>query len=277
MGAVEIDSMRNKWWRSSVIAFSALYLAAPVPYADDAGEGAGPDPAAILQAAASHLAATPGFSVSIRAGYDAVQESGQKIEFNELRRVVLQRPAKLRVDVEESNGNRSLVVFDGRELTTFEHSQNVYAKAPIAGDVDAAIRHFVGELHMRLPLAMLLTTTLPAELERRVQSLEYVEETNILGVPCDHLAARTAEVDFQVWIARGETPLIQRVVITYKNEPASPQFRAQFSDWNFSPGVSDQQFVFNPPADATRIQFLAQLLRTATAAPAAPAGSGDQP
>ena len=131
-----------------------------------------------------------------------MQASGQKIEFGDLRKVLVQRPHNLRLEIEQSDGDVSVVVFDGKELTAFDQSNNVYAKTPLEGDVDAAIIHFVRDLQMRLPLAMLLLSGLPAELDRRVQSLDYVEETEILGVLCDHLAGRTGDVDFQVWVAQ---------------------------------------------------------------------------
>jgi Predicted periplasmic protein (DUF2092) len=42
-------------------------------------------------------------------------------------------------------------------------------------------------------------------------------------------------VDFQLWIADGDQPLPLRAVLTYRREAGQPQFRAQFSDWNFEP------------------------------------------
>src|SRR5439155_816128 len=76
---------------------------------------------------------------------------------------------------------------------------NVYATAPQPGGVDQTIVHFVRDLGMKLPLAMLLVSQLPAELTERVQSVDYVEKTSIDGAPSHHLAARTDSVDFQVW------------------------------------------------------------------------------
>ena len=261
----------------ATLYFVAL-LALPVGAAERENEAALlPDASSILERAAAYLAGQSRFSVLIRDGYNVVQESGQKIEFGDLRNVLVQRPNNLRIEIERSDGDRSIMVFDGKELTAFHQTHNVYAKAPLEGDVDAAIIHFVGDLRMRLPLAMLLLTSLPSELERRVQSLEYVEESTILGRPCDHLAGRTQDVDFQVWVAHGDKPLIHRVVLTYKNETGAPQFRAQFSDWNFAPRVAKRKFAFTPPTGASQIQFLAHMIETARANTAAPAKTGDQP
>jgi hypothetical protein len=62
-----------------------------------------------------------------------------------------------------------------------------------------------------------------------------------------------------VWISQGDRPLPLRVVLTYKNTPGQPQFRAQFSDWNFDIKPADSLFAFTPPAGVNRIPFAATL------------------
>jgi multidrug resistance efflux pump len=57
-----------------------------------------------LNRMAGTLAQAQGFSVTIRAGYDIVQDTGQKITFGERRRFTLSRPDRLRIEVEESDG-----------------------------------------------------------------------------------------------------------------------------------------------------------------------------
>jgi len=195
----------------------------------------------------------------VHTSYDAVQPNGYKVEWNELRTVTLKRPDRLRVESERSDGARSLVLFDGKQITTFDESGNVYAQAQHPGTVDQAVYYFVHDLGMRLPLAIMLLDRLPAELQQRVQSVEYVEKTATLGVPADHIAAKTPTVDFQVWIAEGDQPLPMRVVLTYRNAPGQPQFRAQFSDWKLGINSSDNVFAFTPPAGAKKIPFAASL------------------
>ena len=236
-----------------------------------------PEAVAILQRAAHHLADAQRFSVSIRDGYDAVQASGQKIEFGDQREILVNRPNQLRVEVTRSDGLQSTVVFDGKALTAYDHANNVYARSAIAGDVDAAIRYFVRDLRMRMPLSMLMRSQFPTEIERRVRQLDYVEQTSILGVPSDHLAARGDDVDFQIWIAQGEQPLIQRVVLTYKLDKGAPQFWAEFSDWNFNPAVPASKFEFQPPANAKSIQFLADYVEANRPKPTGAAQTGEMP
>src|SRR3546814_15294593 len=91
----------------------------------------------------------------------------------------------------------------------------------------------VQDVGVRLPLAMLLVSTLPAELDRRIRSAAYVERNVLAGVPTDHVAVQAENVDFQVWVGAGAKPLLRRVVITYTTAEGAPQYRADFSHWNF--------------------------------------------
>ena len=221
---------------------------------------------AILMRMAEFIGAAPRFSVSVRGGYDAVQASGQKIEFGERRRITLSRPDRLRVEGERSDGAKTLTVITGKEIMLIDAASNVYATAPQPGGLDDTIVYFVRDLGMRLPLAMLLVSQLPAELKDRVRSIDYVEKTNIYGSASHHLAARTDTADFQVWVADGDQPLPQRIVITYRKAKGEPQFRAEFSDWNLAPAITDSTFVATPPDGAQKVAFAAQLPRVAVGA-----------
>jgi hypothetical protein len=143
----------------------------------------------------------------------------------------------------------------------FDEPAKVYAQASHPGGVDDAVVYFVHDLGMRLPLAVLLLSRLPAELQQRVQSVEYVEKTATLGPPAYHIVGRTATVDFQLWIAEGDRPLPLRAVLTYKDAPGQPQFRAQFSDWNLDIQPSDGLFTFTPPEGANKIPFAAAVAK----------------
>jgi hypothetical protein len=214
--------------------------------------------AAILKRMTEYLAGLSSFTVNFRDGYDVVQASGQKIEFGESRSVAVARPDRLRVEEVSSDGRRDFALFDGRTVTVYDGDAQVYAQAPQPGTLDDALVYFVRDLRMRMPLALLLTTRLPAELPARITALDYVEETDIWGTPADHVAGRTANVDFQFWISQGRQPLPLRVLITYRNEPGQPQFWANLSNWNTAPAIAKSSFEFAPPKGARKIDFAVQ-------------------
>jgi hypothetical protein len=212
----------------------------------------------VMKRMADYLSQAERFTVTIDTGFDAVQEFGQKIEFGEIRKVVLIRPDRLRVDAAKRDGSKSELIFDGKDITLYFAKENVYAIQARPGTVDQAVSYYINDLDMRMPLAELLSSNMGKDLSDKVVEAAYVEKSFIGGVPCDHVAFRGNQADLQLWVAQGAKPLPQRVVITYTRIDGRPQFWAQFSNWNLEPKVSDSMFVFNPPAGAAKIAFAPQ-------------------
>ncbi len=211
----------------------------------------------LLLGMADFMARAPAMSVTMRSGYDAIQADGQRIEFGERRRILMQRPDKIRVEVERSDGERGTVVFDGRWITAFKPAENVYARVEKPGTIDEALVYMVRDLRATLPLARMFTTGFPVDLDKRATSVTFVEECSLFDVPTVHVAVRTAGVDLQLWIAKGTEPLPRRVFVTYKDSPGEPQFRADLYDWSVPAKLEAAAFAFVPPAGAEQIKYLA--------------------
>jgi hypothetical protein len=71
---------------------------------------------AILKRMADFLSQTQRFSVTVDIGFDVVQDSGQKIEFGETRKIAVRRPDHARIDITKRDGATSGFIFDGRRL-----------------------------------------------------------------------------------------------------------------------------------------------------------------
>ncbi len=243
------------------ICVMALCLVIPLSFVT--GNVIAADTDQLLLSMAKKLAETKQYSVSMHMGYDVVQESGQKIEFSEIRKVTIDRPNHMRVDSEQSDGDISQFIFDGKAITLFSVTENVYAQTDLPGDLDSAIRHAVSKMGVRVPLARLLTTTFPAELEKLTVDVDYVEHNTLGTTPTDHIAGQSEDVDFQVWIAADLLP--RRIVMTYKNAPGQPQFWAEFSDWNLKPKITTETFAFTPPKGAEKILSLLPAIKAEAA------------
>ena len=271
----EFQMQKRRWYLASLVV-TLTVLTVPVLSAENQSSIQSPSELQampVLKNMSEYLAHAERFSVTIRDGCDVVQESEQKIEFGNLRIVTvsypdrLRRPDRLRIEVERSDGQKDLVIFDGKDMTIYTANDNIYATTARQGTLDQEIKYALDDLKIRMPLSLMFLSTLPGELDKLGVSAEYVETTTITDVPCDHLAVRTAGgVDFQVWIAQGAEPLPRRIVITYEDEHGQPQFSADLSNWNLAPDVSDALFAFTPPNGAERIQFLAEVRSAAATA-----------
>ena len=138
----------------------------------------------------------------------------------------MQRPNRLRVDTTKRNGQTSGVVFSGQEIAVFDVEEKVYATVAQPGTLDQTTNYFLNGLQMRLPLANLLLSNFSQIMQARIRHAYYIEEATIAGVASDHIAVVGYGADLQVWVAKGDQPLPQRVVISYWSAAGEPQFRA---------------------------------------------------
>jgi hypothetical protein len=72
------------------------------------------------------------------------------------------------------------------------------------------------------------------------------------GTTCQHYVFRQDDIDWQIWIQKGDYPLPRKVVITTKTDDARPQHSAEYQ-WDLAPSFNDAAFTFNPPKGALRV------------------------
>jgi len=76
----------------------------------------------------------------------------------------------------------------------------------------------------------------------------------IHGVECDHLAFRTREVDWQIWIAQGDRPYPCRYVVTSTKVAGAPQYSIDIWAWKTGAEVASDDFSFMVPTGATKLK-----------------------
>ncbi len=217
------------------------------------------DPRDYFERMAQFVSNAQEFQTTARIGFDVLQDWGQKIEFGERHRITIARPDRLRADILKSHGEKGVVLFDGHKITVYNATLNVFAQAQKAGSIDEVLVYFLRDLQMRLPLALMLKSDFPAEMDKRLEELVFVEVSAVTDVACVHLAGRTDEIDFEVWIPETGAPLPLRLTITYRDEEGYPKFWADFENWDMTPQINDMDFRFTPPEDAERIPFMVEI------------------
>lgn len=195
------------------------------------------------------------FSFTADVEYDVLQGNGQKLEFGGAHKVVVVRPDKLYSEVVSRDGTRKIFVFDGKDIYYADLAENVYATVPRPGDINQAVDYFTEDLDMPLPIGQVVSSDVGEMLKKEVYAGGFVEQDTVHGVLSEHLAFRTQNLDFQTWIASEGDPLQTRLVVDYKTFPSSPQYRADFKEWNFKPEVEDSLFVFKPADGMRKIEF----------------------
>lgn len=246
-------SLSVQWtmqWTLGAALAAALSLAATPATAQ--GAAPGDDARAILKRMTDYIASQQLIAARYDSSIEAVTTQGQKISFNSTGRIVLQRPDKLRVsrlggysDVE--------MIFDGNTLSVFGRGRNAYTQISAPGTVENLFDKIRERSDLALPGADLFSANAYQEMTDGVTSARHIGRGVISGVECEHLAFRTPDVDWQVWVQVGPSPIPRRYVITSKNVAGSPQYAIQINDWSTSVTLAADTFTFIPAAGAQRV------------------------
>ncbi len=244
----------------AAVAFAAATAAAATPDGVDREKVAAEETRkalAVLKESSEFLAKTKAFAFDAEIAFDAVQETGQKLEFGGSRKALVRRPDRFRVDAVDREGDRAQLFFDGTTISAFVPQESAYVAVEKPGTINQAIDHIENDLGEPVPLADFLYADFYAAVAPSVQSGVFVGDETIRGHDCSHLAFRASGIDFGIWIDEGEKPVPRRVVITYPQAAKSPQFRATFLSWDFSPDTGDARFRFEAPDGAKRVPWAA--------------------
>src|SRR5262249_30562999 len=193
-------------------ALLLILVAAPATAKSDADDKA----ARRVEAMATFLAKAPRLSVTADSSYDVVQDSGQKIEFGEVRAITLRRPDRARIEATRRDGVRRGLIFDGKQIVAFDLDQKVYATVAKAGTTDAAFDYFKHDLDMPLPPWVLFPPSSPEKISDRRGGALLVGGDPITGAPPPHFPPRGPPAALRFWTPPNGVPLPQRLVITYR-------------------------------------------------------------
>lgn len=232
------------------VAAAGLGLAfvAPSAMADEA------DADRILKAMSDYLAATSEFSFDYDATLDVVTHDNQIISFASSGAIELARPDKLHATRVGGFTNIEMN-YDGANFSVLGKDANVYTQLPITGSIDQLVDTLRETYGQPLPAADLLTTDTYSALMDSITDVKDLGSGMIGGQECDHLAFRTDEVDWQIWIAQGTQPHPCRYVISARDVAQSPQYRVDIRNWNDSEKLAENAFDFAAPEGAMEVDI----------------------
>ncbi len=248
-------TIARKLMRVFVAGISAAALSLIVALGAPAGARADEaDAKSLLKAMSDYMAAQDAISFGYDATLEVVTKDGQKLALASSGAVTLNRPDKIRAT--RSGGFADIeMLFDGKTLTLFGKTANLFTQVDVPGTVDHLVNELRDTYNRPLPAADLLLSNAYDELMLDVVDIKDLGSGVIGGVECDFLAFRTAEVDWQIWIAHGDRPYPCRYVITSKKITNEPQYTIQVRDWKTGGEVASDDFAFNNPTTAEKIDL----------------------
>jgi hypothetical protein len=207
----------------------------------------------LLKAMSDYLAGQQAISFDFDSTLEVVTRENQKLALASSGTVTLNRPDKIRATRTGGFADVELI-FDGKTLTLLGKHANAYAQAQSAGTIDQLVDVLRDKYQRPVPAADLLMANPYDQLMPQVVDTKDLGSGVIRGVECDHLAFRTEDVDWQIWIAQGGRPYPCRYVITSPKVAGAPQYTIEVSRWKTGSDVEPDQFSAKLPADAKKIE-----------------------
>jgi hypothetical protein len=213
---------------------------------------AGDDAPQILKSMADYVASQKTISLTFDSDVEVVTPEVEKIQFASSGKMLLSRPDKLRVT--RTGGYADVeIVFDGKTISALGKNINAYTQMEAAGSIDQLIGKLRDMNIVSAPGADFLGTHVFEDLMEGVIDAKHIGLGVIDGVECEHLAFRTRDVDWQIWIEVGSRPIPRKYVITSKAVGAAPQYTLRIKDWKTDAPAGAEAFAFSPPPGANKV------------------------
>ena len=210
---------------------------------------------AALSRMGAFLRSQPTMAIKAEVQTDDVLDSGQKVRRGGVAELKVRRPDRMRIDF---NGDlrQQQHFYDGKTFTLYDQRTGYYAAFRAPGTLAELVEVAEHQYGIDLPLVDLFRWGSDKDTAAMIQSATSLGPSAVRGTPCDHFAFRGEDVDWQIWIERGDRPVPRKVVITTTSERI-PAEHEMVLDWTFAPQLSEQTFAFAAPASAKKIEFQA--------------------
>jgi hypothetical protein len=206
----------------------------------------------ILKSMSVYVAAQKTISASYDSDIEVVTSELQKISFASSGKIAISRPDKIHAT--RTGGYADVVFnFDGKTLSIWGKNLNAYAQMDLPGTLDKLVDRIRARTDASFPGADLFISSSYDEMTEDVTDAKHVGRGVVNGVECEHLAFRTPEVDWQIWVQTGDRPIPRKYVITSKGVTAAPQYTIEIRDWRTDAPAGDT-FVFNAPKGTTKVR-----------------------
>lgn len=237
-----LRTYRSAFALSALLAGSLAIGTAPAV----ADEAAAKD---ILKAMTDYLAKQQEFAFAYDVTLEIITPDMLKVGFASSGTLEMKRPDKIRLT--RTGGFADIeLAFDGQTLSALGKNINVYTSTDMPGSVDDLIDRLRFEYGVEAPAADLLSAHAYDQLLVGVTKAIDLGSGVIDGQVCDHLAFRTAETDWQIWVAQGDEPRPCRFEITSKLTAQAPSYRIDIRGWESGVETPDAEFRLEP-GDAT--------------------------
>ena len=195
------------------------------------------------------------FGLTANSTIDVVTVDGQRLQLDGVTNYKVRRPNGFVIDLNSDIKKRTFF-YDGKSFTVSAPELKYYATVDAPATNIATLDAIYDKYGIALPLEDLFHWNGDKTREDKLISGFAVGPATIDGVPTEHYAFREKDMDWQIWIAKGDKPLPKKLVIIDRTDESAPTYIARLS-WVENPPLTQQDFAFSPGSDAKPIKFMA--------------------
>ncbi len=206
-----------------------------------------------LDGMSRYLRSLDKFTIEADATYDEVLENGQKIQLSRSVHIKADMPSALWAKASSRYSNQEFF-YNGKTFTISTPELGYYASFATSETVGKVIVAARDKYDIEMPLSDLFLWGSQHDTDRDVNEAFIVGVDTIQGTDCIQYAISGAEIDWQIWIPTGKTPLPLKMVITSREQTSQPQYSVVMH-WNTAPTLQEDIFTFTPAEGAQKINF----------------------
>ena len=166
--------------------------------------------------------------------YDRVIDPGLKIQVTGSEKVFIQKPDKLFIEFKTDYFSDRLL-YNQNNATYLDTTTSLYTSInEIPGTINNALDFLYESFGFEMPLSDLIYIYPYKKIIKNVEASQYIGSSYVFGVRCHHLLFIERDKYWQIWIEDGKRTIPRKLIVTYKNEPLTPQFTAIINDWIFN-------------------------------------------
>jgi len=216
-----------------------------------------PDGREVVRRAIDFMGAQTQLLTEALVSYQAVQESGQKLHFDLLQRMAVQRPDKLHwVTLNDDGSTDSAWFADGR-FTLLRQPANVWGQIRVPPTIPGMVQRVSDIYDLDVPFGDILAGDLTELwLGDEVTEVWWVGEAWVEGYWTDHVALRKPGADLELWVRKGDEPFLAKMTVAFTEVDGQPVYEARFRKWATSVADVEADFLFVPPEGSEQVEVV---------------------
>lgn len=212
-----------------------------------------PEAVDALRRMSAYLLTFNSVGIVSEASLDAVTNDGQRIQMDGVVTYKVRKPNGFVIDFASAMKPRRFI-YDGKNFTVYSPKLGFYAQVP----APATNREVLDQLYKKYGIALPMEDLFRwGDNEERIKALKSAYEVGpaiVDGAETNHYAYREENIDWEIWLEKGDRPIPRKLVIVDRTDPARPTFTARLA-WTPNQAFTEADFAFVPDANAKRIQL----------------------